>query len=355
MPETNWIDEWRVGMHVWVERAGQSILGEGRAELLAAIDREHSITKAAKSVGMSYRHAWNHIQEVNAAAGVPLVEAATGGVKGGGATLTPQGRMAVEVYERLRRSLVESTAGALQRAVVNEEQASATLHLAAAISLQEAVGQILSEFALNQPMGRVRSVFGASNELADHLLAGAPGDVFIAADGATLERLAAANRLAADSRCAIAQNSLVVIGRPRVALISKIDDLSSQRFKQVALAEPACPLGQYAKTYLEQAGIYDALLPKILHVDNSRAVLAAVASGGADAGMAFSSDAAHASALRTIFRVPGGHVSATYFAGIVSRDKQAASRKLLDFFSTPAARRCLNRCGFKVPRRAIPG
>ena len=83
----------------------------------AAIDREHSITKAAKTVGMSYRRAWTMIQEVNAAAGETLVEAAVGGTKGGGARLTPRGRLAIDVYEQVRQSLVETAAGALRQTV----------------------------------------------------------------------------------------------------------------------------------------------------------------------------------------------------------------------------------------------
>jgi molybdate transport system substrate-binding protein len=245
---------------------------------------------------------------------------------------------------------VESAAVVLQRTGASGKR-SAALHLAAAISLQEAVGQILAEFALRQPGVRVRAIFGASNELADQLLAGSPGDVFISADAATLDRLDSANRLVADSRRTLAHNGLAVISRPRTARLSKISDLLSKRFRQVAFAEPACPLGHYSKSYLAKARVYDALLPKMLHVDNSRAVLAAVASGSADAGVAFSSDAASASALRTILRVPTSQASATYWAAMVApRDVTATTQLLLDFLSSSAARRCLRRCGFRVPQ-----
>ena len=81
-PAAKWMDDWKVGVRVWVERSGKAVLGEGRAELLAAIGEHHSITKAAKSTGMSYRRAWNLVQDVNAAAGEPLVAAAVGGTEG---------------------------------------------------------------------------------------------------------------------------------------------------------------------------------------------------------------------------------------------------------------------------------
>src|SRR6476661_11217543 len=108
MAKVHWARNWKVGVRVWVEREGQAMLGEGRAELLAAIDSEHSITKAAKAAGMSYRRAWNLIQEVNEAAGEALVEAAVGGKEGGGARLSKQGRLALSVYEDVRKSLIDS-------------------------------------------------------------------------------------------------------------------------------------------------------------------------------------------------------------------------------------------------------
>src|SRR6185436_4662219 len=182
MAKSHWASDWNVGVRVWVEREGQAVLGEGRAELLAAIDSEHSITKAAEAAGMSYRRAWNLIQELNEAAGETLVEAAVGGKQGGGARLTPHGRLALEVYDKVRRSLVESAAGSLRQAILPNDRGRKCIHLAAAISMQEAVGQILAEYTLVQPTIQVRAIFGASNELVDHLLAGAPGDVIISAE-----------------------------------------------------------------------------------------------------------------------------------------------------------------------------
>ena len=65
----SWGSDWTVGFRVWVERAGRAILGKGRLELLEAIDRWHSISAAARQIGMSYRRAWLLVQSVNEAAG----------------------------------------------------------------------------------------------------------------------------------------------------------------------------------------------------------------------------------------------------------------------------------------------
>src|SRR5579863_8887424 len=110
-----WADDWQVGMRVWVERRGRALMGKGRAELLYEIDRTHSISAAARRMRMSYRRAWLLVQEVNRAAGEPLVAAAVGGRHGGGAELTPRGRFAISVFQQLQDELLSATATKLPR------------------------------------------------------------------------------------------------------------------------------------------------------------------------------------------------------------------------------------------------
>jgi molybdate transport system regulatory protein len=349
MAKKHWASNWNVGVRVWVERKGHAILGEGRAELLAAIDTERSITKAAKAAGMSYRRAWNLIQAVNDAAGETLVEAAVGGKQGGGARLTTQGRLALFLYDEVRQSMIESAAGALRHAVRPDKvDASNTIHLAAAISLQEAVGQLLAEYVLVEPTVRVRAIFGASNELADHLLAGAPGDLFIAAESSQIDRLEAASLVRHASRRAVAKNGLAIVSAPGMPSVTKLADLLAAPYTRIAVAEPECPLGKHSRTFLEKSATFARLQPKLLHVDNSRAVLAAVASLAAQAGVAFSSDASANGAWVLQFRVPTAQAAATYVAAIVERPKvREETRALYGYLSSPAARRCFQRCGLR--------
>jgi molybdate transport system regulatory protein len=343
---TVWTGDWRVGIRVWVERNGVAVLGEGRAELLAAIQQRRSITKAAKAAKISYRKAWTLIQEVNAAAGEPLVEAAVGGATGGGASLTERGKLVLSAYEEVRRTMKQSAAGALQQTVNAESESTPCLHLAAAISLQDAVGELLAEFALQRPTLRVRAVFGASNELADHVLAGAPCDLFISAEKHALDRLIARKRLLPRPQL-IAKNRLAVVGREGAPRLRTIEDLLSDRVCSVALAEPECPLGRYSKACLESVGIYQDLLPKVLHVDNSRAVPAAVASGAASVGIAFISDAGRAD-FEVLLRITSAAGEAKYLAAIGPNSAEN-SGQLLAFFGSTAAKKCLDRHGFEVP------
>jgi len=75
--------------------------GPGKAELLSAIDRTGSISEAARSMRMSYRRAWLLVASTNELFGQPVVAAATGGRRGGGAGLTPFGRRVLTRYRRM--------------------------------------------------------------------------------------------------------------------------------------------------------------------------------------------------------------------------------------------------------------
>ena len=76
--------------------------GPGKADLLEALEKTGSITKAAAQLGMSYMRAWTLIRTMNSSFRGPLVEAARGGTRGGGgACLTPTGRKVLAFYRRM--------------------------------------------------------------------------------------------------------------------------------------------------------------------------------------------------------------------------------------------------------------
>jgi len=79
--------------------------GRERIQLLAAVGREGSISAAARSVGLSYKAAWDAIDGMNALFGRDLVEARSGGRHGGGARLTASGIQVVETLTRLEGEL----------------------------------------------------------------------------------------------------------------------------------------------------------------------------------------------------------------------------------------------------------
>src|SRR5262249_53128790 len=159
-------------------------------------------------------------------------------------------------------------------------------------SLEDVLGQVLADFALVRPGVRVRTVFGASDELADQLLGGAPADLFLTADPRQLHRLRAAGLLKPRSRVDLAENGLAAIGLAgRSIQVRRPADLVRPEIDRVALAEASSPLGVYTRAFLQGLGLYEALQARRLPADNARAVVAAVRAGRADAGIVYRSDA----------------------------------------------------------------
>jgi len=92
----------------WIEYKGKPLIGKGGAEILETINRVNSISKAAETLGMSYRYVWNYIQEIQSVMGHQIVETYKGGkAGGGGARLTDLGKSLLEEYKRVEEYLDE--------------------------------------------------------------------------------------------------------------------------------------------------------------------------------------------------------------------------------------------------------
>ena len=91
----------RISGRVWVEKGRQTFLSWGRVVLLERIGERGSISAAARSMGMGYRHAWDLVDEMNRLSPKTLVRKVKGGPGGGGAELTPEGEAAVAGFWEL--------------------------------------------------------------------------------------------------------------------------------------------------------------------------------------------------------------------------------------------------------------
>ncbi len=89
-------------------------LGSGRIELLELIMNTGSISKASKTMKMSYRKAWQLVKEMNELAKSPLVEKSPGGSMGGGACITHEGSKAVTEYKKLQKKIMNLFEAALR-------------------------------------------------------------------------------------------------------------------------------------------------------------------------------------------------------------------------------------------------
>nr|WP_137138148.1 TOBE domain-containing protein [Pseudomonas asiatica] len=116
----------------------QHIARRPSASRCCNIAEEGSITRAAKAAGISYKAAWDAIDELNNLASQPLVERSTGGRGGGGARLSPEGQRVLRLYQRLQ---------ALQAQILEAAEESSDLDLLGRLMLRTS--------ARNQLQGQV--------------------------------------------------------------------------------------------------------------------------------------------------------------------------------------------------------
>lgn len=90
---------------IWLERDGRFVVSDGRAKLLRKIKDTGSLSKAAKEMAMSYRHAWGVLHRIAQSAGGKVVESTRGGKKGGLTSLTSFGEEILREYENKAASL----------------------------------------------------------------------------------------------------------------------------------------------------------------------------------------------------------------------------------------------------------
>ncbi|HXO75340.1 MAG TPA: hypothetical protein VN824_08905 [Puia sp.] len=92
---------------LWIEGDGQRFFGPGPVELLELIEKTGSISKAAKSMGMSYKKAWDIVSRINEMAAEPFVTTSIGGGDGGGSTISAEAKEMIAWYRGLRERFRE--------------------------------------------------------------------------------------------------------------------------------------------------------------------------------------------------------------------------------------------------------
>lgn len=86
---------WTMSLRLFTDKKA---FGPGIARLLELTDEYHSLNKAAAAMNMAYSKAWKILNESENALGIRLLERHAGGLRGGGAFLTDEGRQMLESY-----------------------------------------------------------------------------------------------------------------------------------------------------------------------------------------------------------------------------------------------------------------
>jgi molybdate transport system substrate-binding protein len=195
--------------------------------------------------------------------------------------------------------------------------------------------------------------FGSSGDLSKQIVAAAKAAVFLSADDKEMEKVEAAMLVAGGTRRPLLTNQLVII-EP-----SDGPTIFTTPFDPSLLAGPAVkllslgnvetvPAGRYAKAWLEKRGAWDAVADRILPGVDVRAALAAVESGGAQAGIVYRTDVATSKQARIVYIVPMDEgPKITYPVAVLSgRPNEKEARAFVEFLASPDARSAFEEVGF---------
>jgi molybdate transport system substrate-binding protein len=247
---------------------------------------------------------------------------------------------------RIAAAVAVALAGAARAPAVPAAMAGDEVVVSAASSLTDLLQEIAPDCERTTGV-RVRLNLGGSNALARQIVNGAPADVFLSADAAQMDVVERAGLVEPGTRRDWLANQLAVIVRGSGISVSGPRDLLDRRVRRIAVGDPAAvPSGVYARAYLERHQLWPVLQDRLVPFATVRGALAAVASGDADAGIVFATDARVAT-VRLAFVVPrdaGPRI--VYPMALVRGRATPAARKVFDYLRSEAARAACERFGF---------
>jgi len=200
-----------------------------------------------------------------------------------------------------------------------------------------------------------RLAFGGSATMARQLAAGAPADLFVAADGRWMDELEKQGRLVPGTRTDLLGNELVLIaprGRRFDVELRPGFPFSRAFSGKLCIGEPdVVPAGTYAKQSLESLQWWDSLQGRIVGTEDVRSALAFVERGECAAGIVYTTDAAISDRVVVIARFPLQSHAPIVFPVALLMNATPQAHDYLAYLRSQAAAAIFRRHGF-VPLSA---
>jgi molybdate transport system substrate-binding protein len=231
-------------------------------------------------------------------------------------------------------------------------QKNADITVSAAVSLKDALDAATQIYKTKNPGAAVHFNLGGSGTLQRQIEQGAPADLFISASPDEMDKLESESLLLPGSRKNLVTNRVVLIVPLGATAVTTFQDLTKPAVKLIALGEPrTVPAGMYAQQILTHLGLYDRLKPKFVFGKDVRDVLTYVATGNADAGIVYATDAPISPKVKVVADAPpGSHAPVIYPIAVVRASGNAAAAKDFEAFLLSApARAVFAKYGFGAP------
>jgi len=189
--------------------------------------------------------------------------------------------------------------------------------------------------------------FAGSDALVRQIRDGAPADALVSASPD--EPAALARDGLCDAPVAFATNTLALIVPAEGAVVAGLDDLTSDSSLRLAIGVPEVPVGAYARAALAVLGADDALTRNAVSEEPDAAgIVAKVALGSADAGIAYATDASASDRVRALPIPARAQPDVVYAACAVIRNGEpsAVGTAFVAALVAPEGQAALTRAGF---------
>ena len=231
--------------------------------------------------------------------------------------------------------------------------AQKTVTVFAAASLKNALDEAAALFQKAQG-AEIKSSYAASLTLAKQIEAGAPADIFISADAASMDYLAEKKLIKPETRVDLLGNTLVVVAPSSSPLKSlaftKEAFLSALGSGRIATGDPASvPVGKYAKAAFEKLNLWSTLESRFAFTDNVRSALVFVAREEAPLGVVYSTDAKSEPKVKVVATfAENTHPKIVYPIAAIRASGGEMAARFLEFLKGSAAKAVFQRNGFTV-------
>jgi molybdate transport system substrate-binding protein len=246
-----------------------------------------------------------------------------------------------------------SVAGCAKQAATPPAAAPETLTVSAAASLKTAMDEIKANYATEKPNITLSINYGGSGALETQIEQGAPVDVFMSAATKQVDMLKAKGLILEGTDKNLLGNQLVlVVPSNSTADLKDFQGVATNAaIKKLALGEPkTVPAGQYGTEVFTKLNILDSVTPKIVYAKDVTEVLNWVATGNADAGVVYMTDAKTTDKVKVIATAAeDSHTPIVYPAAVIKASAHEDSAKaFLSYLSSDKAKAVFEKYGFTV-------
>lgn len=173
-----------------------------------------------------------------------------------------------------------------------EAEVQEEILVAVAASLKNAYEEaLIPMFEAQHPGIKVEGIYDSSGKLQVQIEEGLEADVFMPASKKQMEALEKSGMIDSETVVDLLENRMVlIVPAGRDGRLASFEDI--QKAGSIALGDPgSVPAGQYAKEALENLGLWEGIRDRASLGTNVTEVLNQVASGSADAGVVYATDA----------------------------------------------------------------